>query len=268
MKSLNSHISVIISLFVLLFSLQFYIFVKNIIDNYETNISNSYSIVIVSKKDITQKTLEKKVSSVKSLEKLSSQSIVNRLKESLSNENLKEFKIKLPKFYKLVLDKLPNDRELSSIKSKILKVDGVYKVEAFSKTYSQIYKLLVMSKNILAIMTIMIAIIGFLLINKQIKIWKFEHKRRISVMTLFGAPFWMKSMSLYRLVFIDSLIASLMVALIFYFAPSLQIVQKFANEIGLEFSSFSFLLQFGVMFFVSLVGTIISVTVVVLEKKN
>jgi cell division transport system permease protein len=268
MKSLSAHFSVVLSLFVLLFSLQFYIMLDRVIVNYEQSISNSYSIVIVSNKDISKESVEKSVPNYSDLQELSPQKIIDRLQETLSKENLKEFRSQLPKFYKLVLSKLPNDRTLENIKTKLLKIDGIYRVESFSKTYSQIYKLLVISKNILAVMTLLVGIIGYLLIHKQIKIWNYEHRRRLSVMALFGAPFWMKSMTLYRQVFIDSMIASFLVALIFNFAPKVEFFQSLQQELGLEVASYSFIAHFSAMFIASFLVAFISVTAVVIEKNR
>ena len=50
-------------------------------------------------------------------------------------------------------------------------------------------------------------IIGFMLIIKQLEVWKLEHNERMYIMELFGAPFWFRGLALFKIAIIDSIIS-------------------------------------------------------------
>ena len=59
MRSVSSHFSIMISVFVLLFSFQFTNVIKSIVNDYATKIVNDYAIVVVSSAELKEEELKK-----------------------------------------------------------------------------------------------------------------------------------------------------------------------------------------------------------------
>lgn len=139
MKSISSHFSIIISIFVLLFSFQFSHVINTVVDDYANKITNDYSIVIVSSAEIKEEELKKQVSEVESISEISSKKILDRLKNDMSSKNLALLQVALPKFYSLKLSTMPNTKKIESIKQKLLGISTITRIETFAKTLSLIH---------------------------------------------------------------------------------------------------------------------------------
>lgn len=267
MKSLKNHLSVIFPLFVLLFSIQFSILTDKIVKNYSYKLTQDYSIVVVASKPLSQEVVKSRVSGIKSVEEISSQVILDRLKDNISSKNISLLKIALPKFYSIKLNSFPNINEIESIKSKLLSTGMVIKVETFSKTHNKIYKMFESLKNISFIFSIFIVFISVLLMFKQMRIWLFEHKERMAIMALFGAPFWMKSAVLYRLVIVDSFISTLLVSVSFIFLPENKVIGSFAKTMDIVVPKFNIINDSGSLLGISLLFSLFIVSLVI-RKMN
>lgn len=267
MKSLKNHLSVIFPLFVLLFSLQFSLMSDKIVKNFAYKLNNEYNIIVVSSKKIDEAVLMSKVRSIKSIEEISSKKILDRLKGNISSKNISLLKVTLPKFYSIKLKSFPNVKELENIKRKLLETKLITKVETFSKTYSKIYKTLVLLKSISFLFSSFIIIVSVLLMFKQMRIWLLEHKERMSIMSLFGAPFWMKSAVLYRLAIVDSFVSAILVSLVFIFLPNIEYVQKLSTDLEIELPKFDLLHDSGILLGVSLVFSVLIVSLVIRKMK-
>jgi len=99
------------------------------------------------------------------------------------------------------------------------------------------------------------------------KIWILEHRDRMGIMTLFGAPFWMKSAVLYRLVIIDSVVSTSLVALTFIFTPKLEQMNTFAKSIDIEIPQYDILYDSGILLGIALVFSMFIVSLVI-RKMN
>ena len=267
MKSLKNHLSVIFPLFVLLFSLQFSFLSDKIVKNYAVSLTQDYSIVVVASKKLSQAVAQSRVNGVKSIEEISSKKILDRLKGNISSKNIALLKIALPKFYSIKLKSFPNISEIEKIKKKLLKSGLVTKVETFSKTHDKIYRMFELLKNTAFVFSVFIVIISVLLMFKQMKIWLLEHKERMSIMTLFGAPFWMKSAVLYRLVIVDSFISTFFVGLAFVVVPEIDKVKAFAQTMDLVIPKFNLINDSAVLLGISLLFSLFIVSIV-LRKMN
>jgi len=95
-----------------------------------------------------------------------------------------------------------------------------------------------------------------------------EHQNRMYVMGLFGAPFWMKSASLYKSVVIDALISAILVGLLFYFMPNFIDIEKIKRDLTLDLNNFRFLGDTFRLILFSLIISIISVTITILRQKD
>lgn len=267
MKSLKNHLSVIVPLFVLLFSLQFTFLTNKIVENYSTKLMEDYSIVVVAPKLLSGAVVKSRVKGIKSIKEISSKKILDRLKGNISSKNISLLKIALPKFYSMKLESFPSVKEIERIKKKLLKSGLVTKVETFSKTHNRVYRMFQALKNIASIFSIFILVISVLLMFKQMKIWLLEHKDRMSVMALFGAPFWMKSAVLYRLVIVDSFISTSLVAIAFTLFPHMEKTTAFAKSMNITIPTFDMIKDTGILLGVSLVFSLFIVSIVI-RKMN
>ncbi len=267
MKSLKNHLSVIIPLFVFLFSLQFAFLTNEIVKNYSTKLTKDYSIVVVAPNVLSQAVIKSRVNGIKSITEISSKNILERLKHNISSKNIALLKISLPKFYSIKLETFPDINEIERIKTELLKTTLITKVETFSKTHNKIYRMFQLLKNIATLFSLFILLISTILMFKQMKIWLLEHQERMSVMALFGAPFWMKSAVLYKLVVIDSFISTLLVAITFTILPNIDKLKVFEQSMGIEIPSFSIMKDTTILLAISLVFTL-SIVSIVIKKMN
>lgn len=267
MKSLKNHLSVIFPLFVLLFSLQFAVLTDEIVKDYSTKLTEDYSIVVVAPKELNHAVIMSRVGGIKSIEEISSKKILDRLKGNISSKNISLLKIALPKFYSIKLLSFPDVEEIEKIKKKLIQSKLVSKVETFSKTHTKIYRMFVLLKSIAFLFSAFILVVSVLLMFKQMRIWLLEHKERMAIMTLFGAPFWMKSAMLYRLAIVDSFISTALVSVFYIFLPSIKEVKEFSESIGVKIPTYNLIEDTSMLVGVSLVFSLFIVSIVI-RKMN
>ncbi len=258
MKFLRYHISIILPLFLLLFAVESFGILKKIIDDYALKINNDYSIVVVSKVPIDKEVLNRKIKNISSLRIIATDKMINRLKNNMSQDDLQKLKNSLPLFYSLKLKNLPTKQEIVNIQKKIEGITGVKSVSIFEKKYDKFYNFLLFDRMMLLFFTLFVSVIVLLLIIKQAEVWIFEHKQRFEIMTILGAPFWMKTAMLYRVVIVDAIISSFIVSgLFFYILNSKKSLEYFTNlgvcmpKIDIYSNSLSL---FGIGIFVSIVS--------------
>ena len=268
MKSIKNHISFIIPLFILLFSIQFSFMIDRGVKAYEGKLANEYSIVVVSTDPIDEGEIKQKIPQIATMSEIKKDRYIDKLKDDMSKADLVYLKATLPKFYSLKLSKLPNKEELKTLSQQIKKFPKVKKVEVFKKTFNKFHQFLKLSKSASYIFTIFIFIISFLLIIKQMEIWSLQHKQRMYIMGLFGAPYWMKSASLYKSVVIDALISALLVGFVFMFLPRFVDLDKLNANLGINLQNFNFASDTILLVAISLLISIISVTTIILRQKD
>ncbi|MFA6191130.1 MAG: cell division protein FtsX [Sulfurimonas sp.] len=256
MQSIKNHISLVIALLSILFSIQIFIIVDRSIASYKQNLTNSYSMVIVSQKSIDNNTTLGFSPLISSVTELTPDSIIKRLNTNMNNKNVELLKLSLPKFYKIQLNSYPSPDEIKALTKSILKYPTITKVEDFAHNHDIIYKLLLLFKSVVAIFAVTIFVVTSLLIFKELRIWQFKHTERMSIMGLFGAPGWLRSAVLFRLALVDALISSLMAfALFTYLSFNPWVLQQFGN-VGINITIFNqiddFILLFGTAVFLSI----------------
>jgi cell division transport system permease protein len=251
-----------ISVFVLLFSFQFTNVIKSVVNDYASKIVNDYAIVVVSSAELKEDELKKQIPEIESLSEISSKKILDRLKNDMSSKNLALLQVALPKFYSLKLESIPNKKRVEAIKQKLLGINSITRIETFAKTHEKMFKMLQLLQAMVYIFAFFVAFVAILLIFKQIRIWTYEHNRRMSIMTLFGASFFMKSAMLYRMTIVDSLFSALLVCVLYTIAPKLGVVKDFAAELDIVIPEFDVLIEGGTLLGVSLLFSLIAVTLV------
>jgi cell division transport system permease protein len=235
---------------------------------YESKLADKYSIVVVSKLAIDSKDIKDKIPFISTIEEIKKDSYIEELKGDMSKADLVYLKASLPKFYSIKLIKLPKNDELKIIANKIKSYGKVQKVETFKKTFNKFHQFLKLSKSASYVFTVFIFFISFLLILKQMEIWTLQHQNRMYVMGLFGAPYWMKSASLYKSVVIDALVSALLVGLVFYLIPGFADLSRIKKDLGIDLDNFNFLSDTLRLIVFSLLISIISVTVTILRQKD
>lgn len=268
MRSFKSHISVIFPLLILLFAIEFSLMLGKFVKDYELKMANDYNIIIVSEVELNDNVLIPIVPTFASLSTLDANLVLNRLKNDISAKNISVLSSILPKFYSLKLTKFPSKDTMISIKSNLSKMQGIKRVETFSKTHDQIYNMLILSKNVVECFVILVGLLGLVLVFKQMQIWLYEHRRRVEIMTLFGAPYWLKSAMLYKLAIIDSVIATTLVVIFYAIFPALPSFKSAIFAVGFDQPNLNLLNDAGILFSASIGISIIAVSLVMLLSRR
>jgi len=256
MNSLKSHLTLILALISILISIFLFRLFNIILHQYQSNILNNYSIVVVSEEKI--KHLD--VKEIGKIEKIDISKQLNNMKSKFKNINLDA--IKMPYFYKLKLKTLPSPSKLNEIEEILKSYPYIKRVLTYRSSQTKIYNLLMLLKITSNLFMIIIAVSGFLLIVKQLEVWKLEHNDRMYIMELFGAPFWFRGAALFKIALFDSFIALLgTFAIIFYIKNSIMfktILKDLNIALNLSFKQ-EFLILVVVSFSISLISSIIVV---------
>lgn len=234
MKSLKNHLSLIVALFSILFTLQIFFIVERAIVSYEEGLKNDYSVIVIAKQKIPDTqflTLSKIISDA---EEISPDKVIERLKDDITAKNLSLLRLALPKFYRIHLEHFPKPSEIKKLTKKLQKMPHVTRVETFAKNHDTIYKLLLLFKDVIQVFALAVFIVTILLIFKEMRIWQFQHTERMSIMALFGAPVWLRSAVLFRLALVDALVASVLLLISFVILNNNGYIRDALSNIGIN----------------------------------
>lgn len=268
MKSIKNHLSLVIALLSILFSIQVFIVVDRSIDAYKEKLSNNYSVVIVSQKRLTSQTMLRINNIILRATELEPDNVIDRFSSGMNSKNIELLRLSLPKFYKIQLKYYPTPDEIKKLTRDLFDNPSITKVEDFSHNHDTIYKLLVLFKGVILVFALSIFVVTTLLIFKELRIWQFKHSERMNVMGLFGAPIWLRSAVLFRLAIVDALIASAMIfALFTYISTNIWILNQFKN-IGIEVLMFNPIDDFLLLLSVAISLSIMLASLIVLGHKE
>lgn len=268
MNTLKKHFSLILPLLALLFSLQSIILVNRTIVIKEKKLSQSYSILLSSSKKINFELISRNIQEAKSIQIISPDSLLERLKQNMTEANVVNIKKDLPMFYSLKLSTFPDRNRLEAISKILSRTPDILKVEAFSKTHNQVYRLLYFVKINVWIFGLLLTILSVLLIIRQIQIWRFEHSKRMEIMSFLGAPMWIKNGSLFKLALVDSLIGSACISVGSFYLSFQSGFAEIINSLEVQGEIFKFGLDFLIMFLTAITISVFSVLVVILAKRK
>ncbi len=241
MKSLKNHVSLIVALFTVLFSVQIYVAVDRTIAAYEEHLKNGYSIIVVSKQSLKEADFKALDTLIDRTEAIPTDQVLKQLKGEMSQKNLDLLKATLPKFYRLYLSRFPTPQEIQSLQKRLQKHSAIERVEGYSQTHDTVYKLMLLFKDVVQIFSISIAAVTSLLILKEMRLWQFQHAERMNIMALFGAPVWLRSAVLFRLAIVDAIIATVAICLAFFIIEHYGWMDKLLQTVGITISLFDFL---------------------------
>ncbi len=267
-KSVKNHLSLVIALFSILFSIQVFLIVDRSIDAYKVNLSTNYSVIAVSQKKLSETTFININKLISKVEELSPDSVIKRLNSDMQSKNIELLKLTLPKFYKLNLAYYPSPAEIKQLTKDLLRNSSITKVEDFSHNHDSTYKLLLLFKNVVSVFALVVLVVTILLIFKELKIWQYKHNERMSIMGLFGAAMWLRSAVLFRLSIVDALMASALAFIAFMYISSSEWVLKQFSEIGIQIVIFNPVEDFLVLTGVSIILSILLASLIVLGHKE
>ncbi|CAA6811084.1 MAG: Unknown protein [uncultured Campylobacterales bacterium] len=259
-RYMKKHLSLIVPLFVLLFSFEFFIMTNESIDKYEDKMLGNYSILISSQKEL--KNLKTKLPFIEEYKLVETNNLVDKFKSTLSDNTIKDLKKSMPYYYKVKLSYFPSsDIEIANIKTSLSSIDEIQKVEMFTSSLNSSKNSLAFIKFILNVFIIFCFLVTIMLMLKQMKIWNLKYNKQIFIMKLFGAGFLFRTALIYRFVLLDSIIASLITAVSLYFMQSSSTYQLFYQALGLSIGDIS-LIDLLIKFL--LISIIISISIVTL----
>jgi len=268
MKSIKNHLSLVIALLSILFSLQVFIIVDRSIDSYKVNLANNYSIVVISQKNLDIEEILKLNKIIENVSELEPDVVIKRVDTQMSAKNRELLKLTLPKFYKMRLTHYPTPQEIHKLTNNLLAHKLITKVENFSHNHDTTYKLLLLFKSVITVFALSMLIVTTLLIFKELKIWQLKHNERMSIMGLFGAPVWLRSAVLFRLSIVDALIASTLAFGVFSYMASSTWVETQLDYIGINIVIFDPLYDFLTLLSIAIFLSIMLASFIVLGHKE
>jgi len=268
MKSLKNHFSLIAALFTILFTVQVYKVLDRSISSYEENLRENYSIVVISNSALDNTSMTTKFSLIRSIEVISPEKVIKRLEKEMDKTSLGLLRASLPKFYKLSLEHYPEPSEIEVLSSQLLNMKAIKRVESFSQTHDQIYKLLILYKGVTQIFAFAIFIVTLLLIAKEMRIWQFQHEERMNIMALFGAPIMLRSAVLFRLAILDAIIAATLVLITFAVIVNTGWVEPYFNDINIHITVFNFATDSFVHYGIALSLSVILALMLIVNHKE
>ncbi|MCE3037800.1 cell division protein FtsX [Helicobacter anatolicus] len=268
MNFLKRHLTLIIPLLALLFSLQSYLLIERAIFVKEDKLLQSYSILIASNKEIVLDQIQEINPAIKSIESIDTKSLLKRLQDFNDEQNLTLIQKELPYFYSIKLESFPNQKQLEALENDIKKLPYIIKIETFAKTHNQVYNLLYFIKKIIIVFAALLAIFSLLLMMRQVQIWRFEHQKRMQIMDLLGAKAWMKHKILFKLAFYDSFIASCVITLGSFYSSTHPSTQKFFELLGIQNNIFHIKDDFILLTSFAISISLLSVLFVVFSQKR
>lgn len=215
MRLLRSFIAFTFPLIIMLFIFSIYLLVDKVVVSYKKSIVNDYSIVVITNTPFLN--LESIADiKVKEVEPLSRTKIIQGVKNNLSSSSLELLNKKLPYFYKIYLEEFPTTLKLEQIRKELGTISNIKRIETFSTDHNKTYSLLVLIQDIVFILFVVVLVLSFLLLSKQIKIWFFEHNERITIIQLHGGSLLYSSKPILKTIILSSIVSSVVVASLLY----------------------------------------------------
>ena len=149
----------------------------------------------------------------------------------MNNEDFENIKKELSLYYTLKLDSFPSQRRLHDIESTLNKIPNIIKTESFAKTHNQAYRLLFLIKFSIQTFALILAVLSVLLMIDQIRIWHFEHSKRMQIMHYLGASVWMRNSFLLKGAINDAVIATILVSVGFLYFSTTEMAKDMLNAL-------------------------------------
>jgi len=268
MKFIRNHLAFIFPMMAILLGVEFYLVFDRTTDSYEKGLKEGYSMFVVTKKSFTKEDFKKLNKHISQIEEIDKDRLAKQISNGMSQSNTREILKALPYFYDLKLDGYLKSSALDGIKKDLLTSSDIKKVETFGNSYSDSYRLFTFIKLVLNVFILFMALVSLFLIIKQMEIWRYEHKERMQIMKVFGAPLMLRSGVLFRVALIDAIISSFLTSGAFlalkYRLVSDNHIEILSQKQNLLFQSTDFL----ILISASILIVLISVSLVVFGNEE
>ena len=268
MKSVRNHLSLVIALFTIVFTMQIYLAVDRTVNAYENNLNENYSIVVVTAKKMEPDALSDLDPMIKNAQEVSTAEVIEQFQSQMKQRHIDLLKLSLPHFYALHLNRFPTPSEVNDLHKRLQKSSDITRVEDFAQNHDTLYKLLLLFKSVVIIFAIAIFAVTSLLVLKEMRIWQLQHNERMSIMAMFGAPVWLRSAILFRLSIVDALIASVLAISTFSYASYLKVGEEQLRTIGIDVLLFDPFNDSTLIISVALSLSIVLATLIVIGHKE
>ena len=220
MKFIKEHLMFMLPLMAMLIGIEFILIFNRVTTNYEEKLKNDYAILVVSKRQLTTPMLRAINDKIDSVEPMDRESIAKEVTTGMQDSAMVAIMKDLPYFFRVHLTSYLSLDELKEIKRQLSSVDGILNVEIFGENYHAKHTMFKLVKIILNVFIEMLFIVSLLLVIKQMEVWQLAHKERMAIMEIFGAPMMLRSGILFKIAFIDAIIATLLNVFIFIYIKS------------------------------------------------
>lgn len=268
MNTLKRHLTLIIPLLALLFSLQSILFINRAINIKEDKLLQNYFILVASKKSLNLEEIKNYINEAKSLTIIDPSYLLQKFQDFNDEENLKIIQKDLPFFYSIKLLQYPSQKELDAIENNLKNLDFISHIETFAKTHNQVYRLLFFTKSNIMIFASLLGIFSFLLMMRQIQVWRFEHQKRMQIMDLLGASSWLKNKILFKLAFFDSIIASCIITFGSFYCSQMPQTKTIFEDLGIPDNIFRFSQDFLALAGFAICISLFCVFVVIISRRK
>ena len=268
MKFIKNHLMFILPLMAILLGIEFYLVFERTTKSYEKNLTEGYTMLVVSKKPLKLSTFQKLNSHIVTATQIERSNIIKEVAKGISKSNSDAILKALPYFYNIGLDSYLHTNQLANIKEDLLAHKSIKKVETFGSSYNSSYRLFTFIKLVLKIFILFMVLVSLFLIIKQMEIWKYAHKERMQVMEIFGAPLMLRSGVLFRVSFVDAIFATILVSAVFFYIKFYWVNQS-GIDIMIENKDALFqVTDIGILFGSAIFIVIIAVYTVVFSTKG
>jgi len=233
MRSIRNHLGLILPLFAILFSVEYLTLVNKMLNIYENRLNSEYSLIIVSDSNITFSDIQQSDIIIKTVESVSVDTILDKIRQQINSKNLHKIKNIMPSFYTVKLRHYTDADRIEKLKKNLMRIKGVKNVHAFENMHDKMYEILSFFKVNISIFIIIISVISFLLVIKQMTIWQLEHYERMQIMALFGAPVWLRSTILLKLAIVDATLALMLTSGVIYYILNQPQLLSVISEFGI-----------------------------------
>ncbi len=234
MRSIKDHMALTISLFAILFCIESLLVLDRIVKSYENDLKENYSLILVADRSVKVSDISHIDTLIGSVEPIDAESILKEIEGRMSEESLSKIRQIMPLFFSLKLRRYADRERIEKLKSELLSVAGVKEVHIFEKVHDRLYSMLLFIKSTLTLFGLLAGVVSILLLMKQMTIWQFEHKERMQIMSLFGAPVWLRSGVLFRLAVVDAFLAfAAVVSTMLYLSSNSEAIE-FLQSIGAD----------------------------------
>ena len=268
MKSIKEHLMFILPLMAMLIGIEFILVFNRITQNYENKLKNEYAILVVSQKKLTTPYLRSIDDNIDNVEAMDRKDIAKEVTTGMQDAALAAILKDLPYFYRVHLTKYLSLEELKKIKKELESQSGILNVEIFGENYHSKHTMFRLVKMLLNIFIVMLFIVSSLLVIKQMQVWQLAHKERMQIMEIFGAPLMLRSGILFKIAFIDAIVATVLNIIVFMYIKSTwsqhSDIDFIKNNQDLLFNFSDFLIQFAI----AIVIVSISVFTVAIQSRE